>query len=381
MSRKQVEFPTLKDVLKDVPEDIIFSLFPVNSWSDDILDNAEGYTIPQLSDAEIDNLLLELKNSILTKKTTGYESRMIVAASCYLRKPNTRNSLLLTERVFGEENLDWKPTLSPARASGSTREDIRGKGSVKTQVLENRESLSPSDRSFGLFIASFLYKAMVKAPENVRNTWEACHRTYSKFFEGELPKKWVSPSVEWLENIKNQFSFDRKSTNTAIKIVVRVERDYNEADTPEAEMIRYLFSLPLSYSGMHAYKLFCDVKDKTKQENEWLLSILLHPLTKNALLEIRAILNNWELRPGRTNTAVRYARILGPQYFPALQTKNCLALVYCLAQILLHYESTSEYSDPTKIVGLDKLSDKLKATMKGAAGAIVNEARIRNKGA
>ncbi|MFS8006687.1 putative rhabdovirus nucleoprotein [Helianthus anomalus] len=78
---------------------------------------------------------------------------------------------------------------------------------------------------------------------------------------------------------------------------------------------------------MHAYKLFCEVKENTGQETAWLVSKLVCSFFGEALETVDDISRNWDLGEPNTNLAFRYARMLGPNYFPAIQTKSCLALI------------------------------------------------------
>jgi hypothetical protein len=409
----------------DVIENTATGLNQPLDWSNDVLKNAEGYKLPtSMSPAAITSLIASVISSITSGETTGYECQMVVLAVAFLRRAGRiEGHISDIARDLGTDNLPWKVTQAAvlqadgglsikdrdaririieaqkrnstvwdALATGEQAaleqelKDLKAEASSALMDDPNQKTPLPPqtsstelERTYHLFMISFLSKILAKAPENIEKAWKQAHERFSNFYMCPKVPIMKAPSKAWLDSLKAQFGLDRKAAKTILKLVVNYEALYQQADTPDAGLIRYLFSLPLSYAGMHAYKLFCAVKEKTKKANGWILSQLAHPLNNDGLRQIKIIINNFELNPQRSNTSFRYARLVGPQYFAPLQTKACPGLVWCLIQILNFYQSPGDSYNPENIVGVKGLSPTIKNKMKIAAKIIFNASPLDDK--
>ncbi|KAJ0589257.1 putative rhabdovirus nucleoprotein [Helianthus annuus] len=325
-------------------------------WDNRLITDADGYQIPSnWSNQELDMLLTQLHYSISTGNMSECwsECEMIIAGSCYLRKPgrSSPDDRLIYATNFGSVPLDWNPNSS--------------------RVVDYYRPLSATDRAFGLFICGFLFKILSKPSQNVVQSWSHAKESYSHFYSSrETPKHWPKPQLSWLDCLKNQFCLVKRANQTALRVVNNLEMVYTDVGTVEYALIRYLFVTPLSFTGMHAYKLFCDVKEKTGQETAWLVRQLWCSEFRYELKTIYDISQNWDLGGPNANPVFRYARLLGPQYFPEIQTKSCTNFVYCLARILSRFELPGSNSNPEQIAGLDRINDWMKAKMDGIASNV-----------
>ncbi|DAF42346.1 TPA_asm: N [Tagetes erecta virus 1] len=242
----------------------------------------------------------------------------------------------------------------------------RAKGKSKESISKIKSTLSPVNRKYGLFICAFLFKGLSKAAKNLQNSWVHKSQRFQNFYPGvERPDEWKTPEIPWLEEIRKQFNQDRKALLTALRMINTLEIRLIKEQTADLGLIRYLWCVPLSYTGMHAYKLFCTSREYLKKDVNWLLSQLTHPIFNDSLDEIFDLHQHYEDDGTEGfNPAFRYARIFGSQYFTAIQTKQCTALVYCLGQIIKWFEGENSTFDPENIANVDKLSENLKFRMK-----------------
>ncbi|DBA36605.1 TPA_asm: N [Bouteloa betacytorhabdovirus 1] len=405
----------------NVSEASITTLVQPLTWTNSVLTDSQGYKLKDtLTSAEINSVLSALRAS-MDGEITGYECQMLTYCVAYIRRAGrVSNNIMNIDRNLGNEDIPWKPSL----ASNATKtsdyntktarkkeiEDLKAdsskwnaksdaertametelnnlKKAISDALLEDEtnqpsytiQTYSDEERAYNLFMMCFLTRMLSKSSDNIDLGWSQAHERYSNFYMGKKPSLAKKPSKTWVEAVKMQFGLDRKAAKSILKMIVLMEKAYPQADSPDAGLVRYLFSLPNSYAGMHAYKLFCNVKEQTKKKNAWLLSVLKCPMNNAALNCIMQILNNFELTSERSDTSFRYARLVGPQYFAPLQTKSCPALVYTLTQILNHYVNPDDRYNPENIVSLRGLGADIKANMKLAATMIVNASPIDDK--
>uniref|UniRef100_A0A2N9FGY4 Uncharacterized protein n=1 Tax=Fagus sylvatica TaxID=28930 RepID=A0A2N9FGY4_FAGSY len=130
------------------------------------------------------------------------------------------------------------------------------------------------------------------------------------------------------------------------------------------------------YIGMHAYKLFLDLlKADSKLSEEFLLNAMRRPETAKALSTIAEIRRDHE---SRGSNYFKYARLIGPQFFMPLQTKQCPDFVYLEVCLLKKFPTFTENQDPGSIAGLDILCTKLRMSLSRRADAIY-EASQKNQ--
>nr|DBA36628.1 TPA_asm: N [Cucurbita betacytorhabdovirus 1] len=231
---------------------------------------------------------------------------------------------------------------------------------------------SDNEMKFIYFMACFITKIISKGDENLVNSWEHMKTNFEKFYSKAVSMKTLkSPSRKFFEEIKSQLHIDTALTRTILRMVVFLERNVSQ-EKSQAGMIRYLFIMPLSYTGMHSYKMFMALQKASGLGYNDILNALAHPVNNAALDCIANIL--LKMAPTTSDKRMfsfKYARLAGPQYFPEIQTKSCPALVYCLAMLLKKFESNSKKNyKPENIVGIRDLGTDIKTVMERASDLI-----------
>jgi hypothetical protein len=203
---------------------------------------------------------------------------------------------------------------------------------------------------------------------------------FKAFYQEDAPAL-NPPTKEWLESLKAFLSADPLIGWTWIKVIAKAE-DSLGVMTPDMGLVRYLATLPLSYSGLHAYKLFLEIKRVSHLGNSWLLKEMVSPMTFPALKEIAHLIKNFEpLTDDKKSARFKYARLANAAFFQALQTKNCPELVYLEVVLLNKYVSQGQtHQDPSKIVGLGRVPDDMRERLANAAKTIHTIAPARNSG-
>ncbi|DBA36692.1 TPA_asm: N [Kobresia betacytorhabdovirus 1] len=230
--------------------------------------------------------------------------------------------------------------------------------------------ITPAEKKFGPFVAAYLTRLLVKSSENVTNSWIHMKDMFKRFY-GLTAPDWPVPKGDDLNSIRDEMVKDRRFVATWIQIVSKADFELDPA-VGEHGLVRYLAILPLSYAGLHAYKLFIEVKLQTQQTSKWILESLQCPSTEKGLLQIANILINYESTDKEKKSGkFRFARLIGPQFFQDLQTKHCPGLVYLLISLLKKYKSGKDLADPAKIAGIQTLAPELKAIMDRAAEDLV----------
>ncbi|XP_077224402.1 uncharacterized protein LOC143857795 isoform X2 [Tasmannia lanceolata] len=198
-------------------------------------------------------------------------------------------------------------------------------------------------------------RLLVKDPSNVERSFEHMQCRFTNFYSGAKGYRRTIPQGSWQKLKLFLTSSSMKIQVTWVKLIAKAENRL-EASNKDAGLLKYLAWLVFSNTGMHAYNFFIDLKTKTNVPYTWLLNAMKMRLTKAALSEIHTIITRYESEPGnRRTTYFRYARLLGPQYFTALQTKECKSLVYLEACLLKKYASFGKEQDPMQIVALNAL--------------------------
>ncbi|UUW33153.1 putative nucleocapsid protein [rudbeckia virus 1] len=438
------------------------SQVPQKPWNNDLISKAESYYIPEDWDCyDLDQLLIELLNSITKDDLNGHEAQLIVAGAAYMFKPGKASEERMLKNInFGTLQLDWSPKLSMngARAASIEKTVRSERSSIEIQMLRDKDQedldmlhieymrvrdsmteeglsvfpeakrtelkfayesllanmkhlqarmedpdfhkfstrkesvtevgiydedqLPSGERRYGLYVCGYLLRILSKSAENIKKSWKHKHERFKNFYSHKMRYiDWDIPSDAWIEEIKSQFSLDRTLLQTSLRLINLYEMTFRDDSKIEAGLIRFLFSTPLSYTGMHAYKLFCMVIDKIDREPEWVLSALMCPKFNPALMTILQINNDFEedVDDPNFNPAFRYARILGPQYFPTIQTKSCPELVLCLSQIVLRMEENKGNYDPMNIAAIKELSNNVVVRMNMIADEFVKEQAIVNQ--
>ncbi|DBA36699.1 TPA_asm: N [Leucadendron betacytorhabdovirus 1] len=402
-----------KNSYEGVPEDTTLSLTTSKIWKDDVFDDMVVYTIESRTEKDIMDIFVGLKAEMTTKAIGKFSHHKVITLAAHLGVPNSDKYKKLLHRFpLGDEimplGMTFTQTSPPATRATPVLPDPQEPGiseeekEKRTKAREdaNRTPFPTSahdeedvfgegqtgqhrdiDVKYATFIAALLTKLVTKTPENLINSWKAAHERFRGFYMETQDSPVPAPNSDWLKGLKEFLNHDKKGIRTLLKVVYELETTYPDPDSNEAGICRFLFSLPLSYTGMHAYKLFLAVRQASGKTNKFLLNALLHPKNVSALDEIANILTHHESRESLPRTSkFRYARLIGPQYFLHLQTKNCKALVYCLVSVLGHYTMGENNNfKPDQIFGIQNIPAGIKAQMTEAARLIAESVSKEEK--
>jgi len=274
-----------------------------------------------------------------------------------------------------ENNQTKEVVLTNADKQQKIADLIFSKDSTKSGEI----SISGTSK-FACFASAFLMRAITKSSENIINAWAAMKTRFKSFYNEDAPAI-NAPSVEWINSFKASLSGDPLIGWTWIKMIANAE-DGLDVMSPDSGMLRYLATLPLSYSGLHAYKLFLEVKRVSHLNNQWLLQEMVSPMTLPSLIQIATLLKTFEpLTDNKKSGKFKYARIANAAFFQSLQTKNCPELVFLIVNLLNMYVAHGQdHQDPTKIVGLAKVPEEMREHMIEAARKIHMTAPAKNLG-
>lgn len=237
--------------------------------------------------------------------------------------------------------------------------------------VKTDSTLTFEEKLFYPYLAAYLLRMVSKTDANAKAGMENLFIRFTSFYSKKPPTKKIMPD-SWFKLTKTLMASDPTIAITWVKTFVPYETK-EDIDSSDVGLVRYLATLPLSYTGMHAYKLFGELKTLSKLNNATIIHGLTHALTIPGLKEMVLILNKFEKQmPGATpareyNPAFKYCRILSSQFFINLQTKNCPALVYVLAELLGKYKiNTNPLQNPANIIGMGSIPDATKAALKDA---------------
>ncbi|DBA36801.1 TPA_asm: N [Schiedea betacytorhabdovirus 1] len=387
-----------------IPEDTVTSLTTAEKWKDSAFDSMVVYNIAKRGGSDLIRIFNSLIIDMCEKEAGKATHLKALVLAVHLGKPSSENWEMINELESfssGDEPNIGVPPVSvvpdpeyededeagideaekEARKERNRKKEHDYRAATKTPFSKDRRRgggpqkmvYSESNLKYATFLGALLMKMITKEATNLGQSWTVAKDRFKGFYLEEIRYDMITPSTEWLSSLKVFLNHDKRAIKTVLKWTVSSESKYSDPDSNEAGILRYLFSLPLSYTGMHAYKLFLAVKSVSGKRSEYLLNALIHPKTIGALKEIENILKVWESRVGASkSTKFRYSRLVGPQYFMALQTKQCPALVYCLVMILREYSSGDDSGNfrPDNIVGIQSLSKAVQNEMSIAAKLI-----------
>ncbi|DBA36664.1 TPA_asm: N [Hepatica betacytorhabdovirus 1] len=364
------------------------------TWSDEQFDNMSHYSVSILDANQIITLVHQLKESQSTQICSDddpYRVLILAVNLQYLGKSifgSIFNTLLPARGSIFPIQLPeiQQPEVEEGEQAMGPNADLLFNDEVRVPLLAiegNELEIERDDLTmikFGCFQSAYLMRMVTKTMQNVQLSWENMRTRFSNFYTANSPANWNPPTDNWLRQFKALISSDRLIIQTWMKCFVAHEMSKAASD-PEAGMIRYLATMPFSFAGMHGYKLFFDVKNALKQSNTWLLEEMTCPETVDALQTIHYIICNHAQYPTVQRTPkYKYARLVGPEYFPKLQTKNSTELVYLLISILqLQKNYTNNVQNPENIVGIESLGAIKKAKLRNAARLIVSSAPNANQ--
>ncbi|DBA36645.1 TPA_asm: N [Durio betacytorhabdovirus 1] len=383
---------TLDQAFGDIKETASFSAIAPKSFSTSDFNEFVGFKSKSVTEVEIKNLIKLFKRELGEDTPSDNLPYLVLTLSQSLKTTSRPFSQNIFEPVavgsefpsdietyFTSGGEPPKPKPKVPKSIFPTKPAIPG----ETQQTEEQQSqpiaeaeITDSEKIFYPFLAAYLMKLLVKTEYNVRQGIANMLIRFTGFYSKSGPDNLVL-AEEWTRVAKTLIVSEPKIAISWVKTFVPYEKA-TKTDTKDLGLVRFLAILPLSYTGMHAYKLYGEVKLASKQTNKFLIHSLSHPITLPGLKQIVNILNDYEKQIPTSTTPVRdydpsfkYARLLSPQYFMELQTKNCPALVYVLVELLYKYRKYEETrQNPSSIVGMSSVPDNVRVSLQKAASMI-----------
>nr|WMD26756.1 nucleocapsid [Aristolochia-associated cytorhabdovirus] len=219
------------------------------------------------------------------------------------------------------------------------------------------------------FVSAFLLRLLVKNVTNVTNAWSQMQKRYENFYNEEIDSVFSEcPGEEVLTDLKTKLTSNPAIATTWIISLYSNKSRNAERSLVDTNMLRYLVVLPLQYAGMHAVKLFLTYKNASKCDAIWLLNSLRSPAHNAALKDIYIMLESWFPVKGDPKTGMfRFSRLVNPNFFPNVQTRQCPSLVYVLSHCIMEYTLVPGRESLGSIAGMENVSGKIKEQMEEAA--------------
>jgi hypothetical protein len=341
---------TIEDMFASVRGCIIMpgSVMPKTFKDSDLLD-AKSYKLTILKDSELTpiakSFLKALENNTIGATTT--DQALLLASQLRSVETGRTKTQLVFSDFFSTTGSPIPIEIVPEEPHGTDQS-----GFLK----------------WACFVAAYSLRLLVKNPQNALRSWENMKQRYSGFYIGERPVD-MNVSLSAWTNLKTRLTAGYSETiqTTWIKLVAQAENKLTPVD-PDTRLLTYLATFVFSYTGMHAYKLFLDLlKADSKLSEEFLLNAMRRPETAKALSTIAEIRRDHE---SRGSNYFKYARLIGPQFFMPLQTKQCTDFVYLEVCLLKKFPTFNENQDPGSIVGLDRIATQQRMFLSRFADAI-----------
>ncbi|ALU34429.1 nucleocapsid protein [Colocasia bobone disease-associated virus] len=367
-----------------IPEDVCLGPVTGVKFTNDAFDALTCYRLEAVADAKVRYMAEKAMSEIFQSAATckDYHPYMILTLASQLYTPGKSATTKMVVDYFPTSQTgiptatsdEWK--LPTKNTSDTDTTQIDDEAAVFTGRTAKAGNATVKEVCFA---SAFLLRGLVKTVTNITKAFEKLGGRFVSLYNLPKDDTFVCPPAAWLTSYKEFLTADPMIARTWIKIVAAAEQGL-DAGSNDMGVLRFLACQPLSYSGMHAMKLYLTIKDKTKLSHKWLLEKMVMPATTPALTEIANLLKNFEsTESAKKPTKFRYARLGSPVYFQKLQTKNCLELVFLEVCILNHFTTFAEdYQNPTKIVGVERIPEAMKTKLKAAANAIVSRAPVLN---
>ncbi|DBA36827.1 TPA_asm: N [Zanthoxylum betacytorhabdovirus 1] len=215
---------------------------------------------------------------------------------------------------------------------------------------------------FWPFVASYLLKIYIKAPENVLLGMTNMKDRFLTFYPaGQLGE--VNTSNDSLNQLALKIKSHKTMLNTWISYTAEFEST-KDSTSQGAGLIRYLANIQFGFNGMHGYGLFREVLLATRwKPGQAIMKMWMDP-TSDALDLIGLIMTRYEsiIKPDGSSekrpSYFKYARVVDPRFFLPLQPSQCLSLLYLCCKILNHYISRTELTNPLRMFALSKLGEE-----------------------
>ncbi|QXE39804.1 nucleoprotein [Passionfruit-associated rhabdovirus YN] len=377
-----------KEIFTPITKEISHGRIQKQTWTDQVFEEMQVYKINKFTPEDLERYGMYMVDSISKKEVSMDTCYAILILACHLHKIAPGKEFTLFElplkgslplpkmEVFAawnkeqaEEGREEDGKRSEESGSESEQEEISvdpKKGVGKKASDPQSATAIDKERAancvrFFCFCAAFYLRLCIKDIQDLSTPYTRMKERYTRFYQGVIPSSGEDvPPSESVKSLKTFFAGDRIISRTWVKLFVPWH-DKAEVGSPQDGMVIYLAVLPFAFSGMHALKLMDDVIEMTHLKDTDLIYQMMHPRHNSALASISEIYaKHYPEEGSKKNTYVKYARVVGPQFFPALQTKKCKGLVCVLANlVVLHQKTTEETGDPRSIAGIDDISDEL----------------------
>ncbi|DBA36761.1 TPA_asm: N [Pentaphragma betacytorhabdovirus 1] len=225
------------------------------------------------------------------------------------------------------------------------------------------------------FVAAFLLRMVNKAPDKTHGAWNSgLSKRFEKWFG--RPLSVVNPGEAQMRLIKNKLE-DLGPIKSSWVVLVAKRDQADDISSPEYGINKYLGVTPLEYGAMQVQNLFMQCWHKTKIPPGVILEKMYSPITKTAVLEILFLCSELEPKEGaRSSTTFRYSRMINPQYFAGVQSKECPVATAILVYLLEKVMAFGAGMNPEEMVIMTKMSQSIKTKAKEVANRIYSEQHV-----
>jgi len=364
-------------------------------FSDKVVDDADVFSVSELDTAGLLSTCKSVHRDLTLNTVTSTTASNIVLLAHHLKTPDNKDLLFKRLKTWvpvldAEIKLstpDETPAVQDMDHSSSQEESLIGadvfdtssvvqEGSViddhtpptnpfiPKDVLENPEDLI----TFMCFTAAYSMRLLTKQSANMEKSWPHMVTKFIGSYRTLNPVNAKITLAAW-SSLKTYLCATRKYQITWISLIAKTE-DAVVSNSDEHGLVRYIGILVFSYSGMHAYSLFCNLVKITHTKYDFLLNQMDCPKTSDTCTQIFKVLTRYGLKSSTEKPYFKYARLFGAQYFMSLQTKASPLFIYLVVCILKDFTSHSSEQDPSNIVGLDTISSRNKTYLVAMARSI-----------
>ncbi|QNO38990.1 nucleocapsid protein [paper mulberry mosaic associated virus] len=370
-----------------VPDDVSTDVIPEKVFSDEEFINMNTYSVPLYEEVHETRAASKLYSLLYTNRNLSENIPYLILKIALSVRERKAGKGLVSLLMKAEGSLSFSKEVTTFLSDLPTEPEIAQAADVEDvpddekEIFGDTQAISSTtetkDYLFAGYMCAYLMRLCVKDPKNIIRSWGKMKENFINFYSSTEISDWPTPTEAHLVQLRNLLSSDTTIMKTWVKAIAEAEHRIAPSD---AGLLRYLAILPFSYTGMHAYKLLLTVKKICNFNMQWIMEEMASPETIPALDEIYMILKTYERKDKTRKFYYKYARIVGPEYFQKIQTKNCPALVFLLISIINNkVESRQAHQNPENIVGAQGLTESLRERLRGAAKAIVERAPEQNK--
>ncbi|DBA36833.1 TPA_asm: N [Zanthoxylum betacytorhabdovirus 2] len=282
-------------------------------------------------------------------------------AELSFKMPNTEG---LSQQEATEKTAESKLIHMEAYRSQYAFNFGKEMGAYKKAQKEASVPDSGASAYYWPFVAAYLMKIFIKAPENVLLGMNNMKDRFITFYPGGVVGETQSSADSMI-----QLSLKVRAHKTMLNTWIAFTSEYEsskDSTSQGAGLIRYLANIQFGFNGMHGYGLFREVLLATRwRPGQAIMKMWMDP-TSDALETIGHIITQYESTikpdgtPEKKPSYFKYARVVDPRFFLPLQPSQCLSLLYLCCKILNHYISRTELTDPLRMFALSKLGEEQK---------------------